>query len=137
MNSEEEIHLSKQEAKELPEEIERIIADLPDEKKDEARENLISLTTTIIEHQSHSGPLPSPQTIKNYDSIIENGAERIFRMNENQSSHRIEIEKKIYTSQIRQSGIGQIFGFIIAIIALLITWDLAKLNQVAVASIIG
>ncbi|MEA3443735.1 MAG: hypothetical protein U9R19_03325 [Bacteroidota bacterium] len=79
MNSEEEMHLSKQEAKELPEEIERIIEDLPEEKKDEARENLISLTTTIIEHQSHSGPLPSPQTIKNYDSIIENGAERIFR----------------------------------------------------------
>ncbi|MCD4664435.1 MAG: DUF2335 domain-containing protein [Bacteroidales bacterium] len=137
MDSEEELHLSQQETEKLPDEIEKIIEDLPDEKKVEARKKILSLSTTIIAHQSHSGPLPSPQTIKNYDSVIENGAERIFRMTENQSNHRIEIEKKIYTSQIRQSGIGQIFGFIIAIIALLIAWDLAKLNQVAVASIIG
>ncbi len=137
MSSEGQSPYYKHEDAELPSEIEKIIDDLPLEKKEEARQKLISLQTTIISHQSHSGPLPSPQTIKSYNNVVENGAERIFKMTENQSQHRIEMEKKIFTSQIKQSGIGQIFGFIIALVALVIAWDLAKANKVAVASIIG
>jgi uncharacterized membrane protein len=137
MNTEELSQFYEQDNSELPSDIEKLIDDLPEEKKEEARQKLISLKTTIIAHQSHSGPLPSPQSIKNYDQVVANGAERIFKMTENQSTHRMELEKKIYSSQIRQSGIGQIFGFLIALIALIIAWDLAKDNQVAVASIIG
>ena len=67
--------------------------------------------------KSHSGPLPDPETLKEYGEIIPNGAERIMKMAESQSTHRIELEKLAITSQLSQSGRGQIFGFILGLSA--------------------
>ena len=58
-------------------------------------------------------------------------------MAENQSNHRMTIEKTAIKRQFNQSGIGQVFALIIAIIALLISWDLASKGHDEVASIIG
>lgn len=64
----------------------------------------------------HSGPIPSPETIAQYDQIIPNGADRIMTMAEKQQSHRIELEKLAVSSQLTQSKRGQILGFVVAII---------------------
>jgi uncharacterized membrane protein len=40
-----------------------------------------------------SGPLPPPESLKQFDGILEGGAERIFRMAEAEQSHRMLMER--------------------------------------------
>ena len=65
--------------------------------------------------KTHSGPIPCPDDLAQYNNIIPNGAERIMMMAEKQQEHRISIEGKIVNSQQNQSRLGQVFGFVIAI----------------------
>jgi len=58
-------------------------------------------------------------------------------MAENQSSHRIELEKHAIKEELRQSKNGQIFGFILAIIGMIIAFFLAYLGHEIVAGIFG
>lgn len=84
-----------------------------------------------------SGPIPPPDTLKEYDSVVENGAERIFRVFENQSAHRMDLEQFAVKHQIKQSGRGQIFGLIIALVCIALATLLALFGQTIVASVIG
>jgi hypothetical protein len=49
-------------------------------------------TAQIAETHWH-GPLPPPSTLQQFDSVVSNGAERIFKMAEVEQAHRIEVEK--------------------------------------------
>jgi uncharacterized membrane protein len=40
------------------------------------------------------GPLPSPEDIQKFDTIVQGGAERIFGMAEREQTHRIEMERQ-------------------------------------------
>lgn len=117
----------------LPVEIKSILEQVPKEKRNLVLRQLLSVTI----RESHSGPLPAPSTLEKYNNIIEKGAERIMVMAEKQSGHRIELEKTAITKQLKQSGIGQVFALIIAILALIISWDLASNGHDTVAGIIG
>lgn len=96
------------------------------------REVLIS-----VERSIHSGPIPSPEALQKYNKIIPDGAHRIMKMAENQSEHRISIEKKVINNQLFQSKLGQTLAFVIALVCLYVSWDLAKSGYEIVASIIG
>lgn len=71
-----------------------------------------------------SGPLPPPAALEQFDTIIENGAERIFKMAEAEQSARLARESDAIRYEftkfeaIRQDNRrGQWLGFIIAISA--------------------
>lgn len=64
---------------------------------------------------SHSGPLPIPEDLSEYNNIIPNGADRIMAMAEKQQQHRIDLEKKVVGRQTFQSQLGQIFGLLIGL----------------------
>jgi len=81
---------------------------LSDPKRTEA-------VTHLIQEKLHIGPLPDPESLREYDQLINNGAERIMLMAENQSTHRIEIEKTVIKSREEQSRRGQSFAFFLAI----------------------
>jgi len=98
------------------------------------KEVLISIENS---ESIHSGPIPSPEALQKYNEIIPEGAHRIMKMAENQSEHRISIEKTVIKSQINQSKLGQILAFIVALVCLFVSWDLAKSGHEAVASIVG
>lgn len=66
----------------------------------------------------HIGPLPAPETLREYSALIPNGAERIMAMAEKQQDHRISLEKKVIGGQMLQSYIGQFLAFFIGIAAL-------------------
>lgn len=68
--------------------------------------------------QVHIGPLPAPETLREYSALIPNGAERIMAMAEKQQDHRISLEKRVIGGQIVQSNIGQFLAFFIGIAAL-------------------
>ncbi len=65
--------------------------------------------------KSHSGPLPDIETLKGYNELITNGADRVMEMAETQLKHRIDIEKIVVTSQMKQSGKGQNYAFILGL----------------------
>jgi uncharacterized membrane protein len=46
------------------------------------------------------GPLPPPDALQKFDAIVENGAERVFRMAEVEQQHRIESERAALQSNI-------------------------------------
>jgi uncharacterized membrane protein len=68
-----------------------------------------------IIRQEFSGPLPPPAILEKYNEIIENGAERIMVMAEEQSKHRKELEKKALDTDSRNSLLGVIFAFILGV----------------------
>jgi uncharacterized membrane protein len=119
----------------LPKEIEDIIQYIPEDKQEEVLR--VIAARTIKTASTFSGPLPPPSILGDYNNVLENGAERIMKMAENQSSHRIGLEKHAIKEELRQSRNGQIFGFILAILGMLIAFGLAYLGHDTVAGIFG
>lgn len=115
----------------FPEEIKEILDSIPDAEKRE------KLELFVCRYRFFSGPLPPPEDLNRYDQIIKNGAERIMKRAERQSAHRMEIEKIAIKEQLKQSGKGQNFGFILAILFLIASIVLAMTGHETVASIIG
>jgi uncharacterized membrane protein len=76
-----------------------------------------------------SGPLPAPEELAAYNQIIPEGADRIMKMAEQQSAHRISLESTVVNSQQKQSFCGQIFGLIIGLSGLGLATYAAIHNQ--------
>jgi len=106
---------------------------IPAKKKAELIQTIRMVSIT---EKHHSGPLPDPETLTQYGQIIPNGAERIMVMAENQSAHRLGLENYAVKEQMQQSGRGQIFGFIIAIIAIACGTYLTVIGESTVGGIL-
>ncbi len=119
----------------IPQELEELIKYIPADKKREAIKLISSLS--VHTESSFKGPLPPPSILGDYNNIIKDGAERIMRMAEIQSAHRIELEKHAIKEELKQSGRGQKFGFILAILGFLVAFGLAYLGHDTVAGIFG
>ncbi|MCL4549776.1 MAG: DUF2335 domain-containing protein [Bacteroidetes bacterium] len=65
-----------------------------------------------------TGPIPPPEILQKYETILPGLAERIMKQAESQTAHRIEIEKKIIASDITNSRLGLIFAFILGLIGI-------------------
>ncbi|GLU54437.1 hypothetical protein Dfri01_38980 [Dyadobacter frigoris] len=61
--------------------------DLPQEKK----EKLINFAMKVTRHR---GPLPSPETLRQYNEVIPDLGERLVTMAEKEGDHRREIQRK-------------------------------------------
>lgn len=79
-----------------------------------------------IARSEYFGPVPAPEDLAKYDSLINNGAERFMTMAEKEQNHRHEINSAYLDLEKKESAriytltmISQIFG-IIAFISLLI-----------------
>ncbi len=117
---------------EIEKKLEEIEPNISDDRRKEIAQALL-----VSYEKTHSGPLPSAEELKKYDKIIPNGADRIMKMAELQQGHRIEMEKTVITSQMKQSGKGQNFGLFIGLAGLLVTFGLAYIGSETVASIVG
>lgn len=69
-------------------------------------EILRSISITMVQERTHSGPLPDPESLVRYNSVITEGANRIMKMAEKQQEHRMALETKIITNQTKQSVLG-------------------------------
>jgi uncharacterized membrane protein len=84
--------------------------------RDQRKQIIQTLVLTL--HKTHIGPLPDVETLEGYSNLIPDGADRVMRMAERQSEHRMELEKKVLEGQTRQSGVGQVLAFLIGLAAL-------------------
>ncbi len=87
-----------------------------------APEVMVVRSETEISH----GPLPPPRILREYDSIVKNGAERIMAMAEKEQEARIrerekngESNRRLAERKLNYFRRGQWMGFILALIVLL------------------
>lgn len=66
-----------------------------------------------------TGPLPPPQILAQYEQITPGFADRIMRLTEDQQAHRIKMESCVIPETINVNKRGQIFAFIITILAII------------------
>src|SRR3989338_6135989 len=88
--------------------------------------------TTITEISS---PIPPPQVLQQYNSIVPDAAERIIRMAEKQSDHRMDLEKRVVCSNVQKSYLGMILATTIAIYGLYIAKEISISGNPATAGI--
>ena len=113
------------------EELEALLEEVPEEKKSRLIQLLIASST------SFRGPIPPPRLLEQYGLIVDDGAERIFKMAENQSEHRMSLENHAVKEGIKQSARGQLFGFILGVLGLFLAFILAMYGHETVAGIFG
>ena len=129
--------------REKPATLEQVIREMaPDVFSSIPKHNRLRLSKVSIEHyQQHvsvrSGPLPNPEELAAYNQVIPNGADRIMKMAEAQSAHRISLETTVVQSQQKQAFCGQIFGLIIGLAGLGLSTLAAVRGQPWFGSIIG
>jgi uncharacterized membrane protein len=90
-----------------------------------------------INKLSFIGPIPPPNILKGYNEVVKDGAERILAMAENQSNHRIQLETHAIKEELKQSRLGQLFGFILGVLGLGLATTLALLGHDTIAGIFG
>lgn len=71
--------------------------------------------TRVVARASFSGPLPPPEILKGYESILPGLADRVVKMAENQSAHRQQLESRVIWFDGIRSSLGLVFGLIIAL----------------------
>lgn len=86
---------------------------------DVTREQQNSGQLHIQETTAFSGPIPPPDILAHYNEIAPGAADRIIAMAESEVAHRQDCEKQALSSEISDVKRGQIFGFIIGLIAIL------------------
>jgi uncharacterized membrane protein len=69
--------------------------------------------------EGFSGPLPPPDMLQKYNEAFPGCAERIVGLAERQSSHRQSIERKVICSNVVSERLGQILGFVLAIVVIM------------------
>lgn len=118
-------------------ELESILEDpeIPKAKKEKILHAFLGIS--VRKASSFSGPIPPPEVLKGYNSIIKDGAERIIAMAEKQSAHRMQLEDHAIKEELKQSRLGQIFGFTIGLTGMVIAAVLAILGHEATAGIFG
>jgi uncharacterized membrane protein len=109
-------------------EVKKVSLPIPPEVLKEIPPDILDKIKGVIVRQEHthtefsmkrSSPLPPPSELAAYNEIIPQGADRLLKMVEAQSAHRINIESNVVNSQQGQESKGQFFGFIIGIVGLL------------------
>lgn len=93
----------------------------------------------VVLHQSQtfSGPLPPPEVLEKFESVVPGSAERIIKMAEEQSAHRKYLERMVIESDVARSKWGQALGFLIAIAGLAISAIIAIYGNAIAGGIIG
>jgi uncharacterized membrane protein len=76
----------------------------------------------------YAGPLPHPEILQKFEQILPGSADRILKQAEDQTKHRIELEKKVVSADIIKSYMGLVFGFLIGMVGILGGIYLARLG---------
>lgn len=68
--------------------------------------------------EEFSGPIPPPSLLREYDQLIDGGAERIFGAFEAQTKHRQTIESQVITGNEKRATRGQVMAYSLALLIL-------------------
>ena len=92
---------------------------------------------TNFQVAQHSGPLPPPAMLEEYNKIVPNAAERIIKMAEDQSAHRIKLETQVISADTRNSTFGIVSALVITLGVLVLAAYALKLGQTIAGGFLG
>ncbi len=115
----------------LPEEAAPILEGLPEAERRIMTRAMFQMSV----RRSWEGPLPDPETLKGYNECFEGGARAVFNLTKDQSDHRRALETSVMARELNQSGRGQNYAFILALIIFLSGVLLAYLGHDVVAGV--
>jgi uncharacterized membrane protein len=72
----------------------------------------------MAQSQHWAGPLPPPDALSHFNDIIENGAERIMTMVEQEQAHRIDHDKTVLVATINDTKRGHWIGGLICVLSI-------------------
>lgn len=104
-------------------EIAEILEDLPEDQRSAVRQ--------IIQATSHSGWLPPPSVLAEYNSVVPGLAERIIRMPEREQEHRHRVVEGHAQEDTRLKRRGQLFALASVVMLLSLAALLAFLGEPA------
>ena len=87
--------------------------------------------------QYGASPIPSPEILDKYNTLIPNGAERFMSLVERQSEHRQELESFVVHQDASRSHLGLVFALVVTLCGFALVGFVAWINQPIVASIFG
>ncbi|MBI3249239.1 MAG: DUF2335 domain-containing protein [Deltaproteobacteria bacterium] len=90
-----------------------------------------------IKQSSFSSPIPPPAILEEYDRVIPGAAERILKMAEADVQYQRDITFAALNSEVAEKKRGQVLGFLIGNLALVVTGAALYLGYPDVASILG
>ncbi len=109
-----------------PEEIAKLLEQLPPEKREE--------TIAIARHTSlHIGPIPPASEMEEYAKVLKDAPDRILQMAEKEQERSIYMSKQFDAYKTR----GQWFALLIVIAAFLLNAYLATIGHAALGTIIS
>lgn len=73
------------------------------------------LTQAALQVTSHTGPIPSPDTIAGYERTLTGSADRIIKMAEKEQEHRLNFIRTQQSHQFVLTVIGQSLAFLMGI----------------------
>ncbi len=97
---------------ELPDEAAPILEGLPDKERRIITRAMVQMSV----RRSWEGPLPDPETLRGYNGCFEGGAKAVFDLTKDQSDHRKKLETTVVNRELNQSGRGQNYAFILALV---------------------
>jgi uncharacterized membrane protein len=74
----------------------------------------IPIRSQVVSQQVeiHTGPIPAPAEIGEYERILPGSADRIIRMAEKEQAHRHQIESRGQRHRLGITFVGQLFAFL-------------------------
>lgn len=82
------------------------------------QEPALSQEELVLLQASWEGPLPPPQVLQAYESIVPGAADRILRMAEAQSESRLQTERTIVNGDSKRAYLGILAGFILSMVVI-------------------
>jgi uncharacterized membrane protein len=110
------------------------VAEILDEAKNLSKEKQFELAMSF---QMYIGPIPHPALIKEYENIHPGAAKIIFDSFTLEGNHRRKLELSDYKLDRNLSYLGLLFGFIIALIAILAGVYLALTDHPVVGTVLS
>ena len=132
MNKDSNKNKDPEESENIPKELIDIINDIPEKH----RGDIIKKLTISQCLTSFQGPLPPPEVLKEYQSVLPGSPDRFLSMVEKEQNHTHSKENIIINNQILQNWAGLIIGAIIVILFFIGAYKLAVMGHETVAGII-
>ena len=99
-------------------------------KKQESQSHLLAMRA------EYAGPLPPPEMLKKYEECLPGTADRILQRFVSEGDHRRDLERRALEAEIEDAKAersdarrGQLFGFIVAVLGLIVSALVACLNS--------
>jgi len=97
----------------------------------------VAARVQMSQSMTFQGPIPPPEILRQYNDIIPDGADRILKMAEAQSAHRIELEAIVIKGDDRRADRGLTTGFTVCVLVLVLSFIIVMYGHDAAGTVLG